>query len=712
METPYFQRAYRRMLVDMHIPDWDKRFLSKYDSKQMAQFYERARVNAIMFYCQSHVGLCNWPTVSGKMHAGLNGRDIVGELLGELKSRKIAACAYYSVIYNNWAFIGHPEWRMIHHWDHPANAFGKSRYGHCCPNNPEYRAFAFAQTEELVRGYDFDGMFFDMTFWPGICYCQHCREKHKKECDCELPGTIDWLNPAWCAFQSARERWLSEFARDLTRTVKHLRPGLPVYHNFACAFYGWVPACPLTSAEYSDFLGADFYGDPTEQLFVVKLMANLSRNRPPEFMTSRCVNLKDHVHLKQFEIMEMQAFAATLYSAAFLFIDAIDPVGTANPAVYDRINLIFSQTASYEPYLGGESVEDIAIYFSNDSKVTFTENEMLVSDKPGFSTAFPHGLAVRGVARFLQRAHMPFGVITRQQLHDLTRYRLIVLPNVLRMDDEEVAAFREYVRNGGRLYASGWTSLTHTDGARKSDFMLADVFGCHAEKTTPGMVSYIKPVEDGVRASIAPQDYLSVVPDTLPDMSIRVDARATGLLLKEQTEGRVLGSLSLPYASPEQGSVLDHDWASIHSSPPWEDTKHPVLVRHDFGKGVAVYSSADIESTDGEANQSLFLHLLNSLLDAPLRSGADAHPAVWMNVQEQADLGRYTIAFLNYQTQLPAIPIARVPFHIQPPNGRRFKRLVLLPDETPVEFTTDTDGTLRAEATDLKVFQMLLAELQ
>ena len=44
-------------------------------------------------------------------------------------------------------------------------SFAGSRYGHCYPNNPDYRAFAGAQAAEILDGYAFDGMFFDMTFF-------------------------------------------------------------------------------------------------------------------------------------------------------------------------------------------------------------------------------------------------------------------------------------------------------------------------------------------------------------------------------------------------------------------------------------------------------------------------------------------------------------------------------------------------------------------
>lgn len=711
MDMPYYKHTYRRFLVDMHIPDWDPAFLSKYDVEHIVNLYERAHVNAVMFYCQSHVGLCYWPTKTGKMHAALNSRDIVTEQLLELKKRNIAACAYYSVVFNNWAILEHPAWRMVHNFDHPAQAFTRSRYGHCCMNNSEYRAFAFAQTEELVQGYDFDGFFFDMTFWPGVCFCGHCREKYKTETGKQIPSVVDWLNPDWCRFQAARERWQSEFTRDLTQTVKRIKPGLPVYHNFATGFANWPPACPTSSAVHHDFLGGDFYGDPVEQLLVVKLMSNLTENRPLEFLTSRCVNLHDHVRLKPFEAMEMEAFVATLFSAAFSFIDAIDPVGTVNPAVYDHIGRIFAKKEPYEPYLGGEPVEDIAVYFSNESKMAFAENGLSLAARPEFSMHYPHSNAVRGAAAFLQQAHMPFGIITRKQMDSLSRYKLIILPNALRMDDREVDAFRSYVRNGGRLYASGWTSLTHTDGHRKDDFMLADVFGCHFGETNRATVSYIKPTEHRLAAWVAPQDCMSVMVSVMPGrVPPYVDPRATGVVLKEHADGQVLATLTLPYASPEEGSVLDENWSSIHSSPPWSDTGSPVLVRNKFGHGECVYSATDIESTDSEVNRRVFLGLMNSLLDKPLRYGADTHPAVWMHVQDQPEHNRVTIGFLNYQTQLPAVPIARVPFFVRPPEGKRFNSLTLLPERKSVAFATDSDGTLRAEARDLSVFQMFLAE--
>lgn len=705
---PWYQKAYRRILVDMHIPDQDGKFLSQYDPLRMAKLYEKDGVSSVLFYFQSHVGLCYYPTQIGRMHAGLKGRDVAGELLGHLRKRDLATCGYYSTIYNNWAYLEHPEWRIQPSSDISDGSFAGLRYGHCCPNNPGYRAFVMEQIREIVTRYPVDGMFFDMVFWPAVCLCPSCRELFRKETGKEIPETINWFSPDWCRFQKAREQWLDGFASALTRQVKELKPAMTVYHNYGAVMYNWTLGVPANSAVHHDFLGGDFYGDPVEQCLVSKMMVNRSENQPVDFMTSICVNLRDHVRLKEEVLMETQAFAATMFGAAFMFIDAINPDGTINTRPHERIARVFRKTAVYEPWLGGEPVEDIGTYFSTDAKVDFTENGLPLKSAPMWHNDYPHLQAVRGACRTLLEAHLPFGIITRKQLPQLGRYRVLILPNVLRMDREEIEAFRQYVKDGGRLYASRSTSLTGTDGTRHPDFQMADLFGCHYAGEYPGMISYLKPAGPAMRKIFLPQEYLSQV---LLRGTLLVKSSSGGmLLLDERCEGRILATLTLPYASPGDGTVSDGKWASIHSAPPWEDTPRPVLVENRLGKGRVIYCAGDIETVACEANDRLFRHLVLLLLEDTPAWCAETHPAVWMTVFHQPENRRLVVSFLNYQLQMPSVPIPLVRFTLRAPDGKRYKKLLRLPGQSKVPFTVDRKGTLHAEIRGLAVFQMLLAE--
>lgn len=696
------------MLIDTQIPDWDPAFLANYDPAGMIDQVAAAGADGVMAYFQSHVGLCNWPTRSGRQHAAFAGRDPMAQTVAHAHERGLPVCAYYSVNFNNWAWREHPDWRLIPAFSSPfgGGLLVRERYGLCCLNNPDYRDFLLTQTDEITAGYDIDAFFFDMIWWMSVCLCDHCRARARAETGEDIPEVIDWLDPAWCRFQAARERWISELAALLRERVRRARPGLQVYHNFALGLANWGRGVSFSSVAGHDFLGGDFYGGRDEQLVISRLMLNLSPSRPAEFMTTVGANLAEHERLKSTQELTVQTCAAAASAAAFLMIASLDPDGGVNPVVFERISAAFARTAPYQDYLGGEPVEDIAVYCSDASKMSFAENGRSLSEGPlGGNFAYPHLAALQGACRKLQAAHLPFGVITRKQLDELARYRLVVLPNVLRMDEGEVAALRAYVAGGGRLYASQYSSLTLSDGRRGDDFMLADVFGCHFRVLEDGPVIHLKPLDRlkaAGRMPLAGQRFLSHW----------CDGAARGALrLGEDIEGETLATLSLPYGYPASGSVDGADWASIHSSPPWEHRATPVVVENDFGRGRAIYAAADIEAGDSAAHGALFIALLRRLLDQPSSFEAEAHPAVWMTAFDQPAAGRLVASLLNYQCEPPMIPIENIPFVLRPPAGRRFTGLRLL-GEGAAAYRLDDAGALYATARRLDDFLMYVADYE
>ena len=178
----WYKQSFRRSLLDMHIEDWDDTYLSKFDENEIFRNFKEANIKSPMIYIQSHVGYCYWPTKSGHLHKAFAGReDAVRNLFRLCAGAGMDPIAYYSLIYNNWAYDKYPEWRM-------RNTFGKgsrdggNRYGLCCPNNIEYREFVAAQTAEFSGYFDFFGIWLDMTFWPMVCYCPSCRKRWESDC--------------------------------------------------------------------------------------------------------------------------------------------------------------------------------------------------------------------------------------------------------------------------------------------------------------------------------------------------------------------------------------------------------------------------------------------------------------------------------------------------------------------------------------------------
>ncbi len=141
---------------------------------------QKAKASSIMVYTNSHTGHCFFPTKTGVMHKNLKGRDFFGEVVSLAHKKDIPVVAYYSLIFNNVAYIDNPEWRTkAYGWLPFGGKTASNRYGTCCPNS-DYLYFAFKQIEEIFTSYECEGVFYDMTFWPGVCSCDNCKKRYLK----------------------------------------------------------------------------------------------------------------------------------------------------------------------------------------------------------------------------------------------------------------------------------------------------------------------------------------------------------------------------------------------------------------------------------------------------------------------------------------------------------------------------------------------------
>ena len=697
-DAKWYQRSYRRSLVDMHIDDWDESFLSKLDPKTYVEMLKTADVQSAMVYANSHIGYCFWPTKSGEMHRGLRGRDFLGETVELCHKEGIDVVIYYTLVFHNWAYDHDPSWRVLYDGgiasrDTPV----LGRYGVVCPNNAGYRAFVEAQLRELCTGYQFEGIYFDMTFWAGACFCTACRQRYAREVGGEMPTTINWQDPGWVAFQKKREEWLVEFAAFATETARKHRPGISVQHNCSTLTEPWLFGATLGLRDYNDFIGGDLYGGFGEQSFICKLYHSITPNQPFEYQTSRCYpNLRDHTTMKSKEMLEVQTYLAMAHNGAFFFIDAVDPVGTLNPRVYETMGQIFGKSKDYEPYLGGELCQDVAVYFSLESKMDFGDNGKYANTMP---TAVPHLNAALGAARTLRERHIPFGVISRNNLNDTAAYQVIVLPNVLVISEEEAEALRSFAERGGGLYASGNTDLTY----------LSDVFGVSTEGEATETVSYITPTSRGreLLAGVDPMYPLSVFAPSAPlSSSIFESLPATGRQLKAKAanEDEVMATLTLPYTDPSDGRKI----ASIHSDPPGVGTDYASVVYRSYGKGKVIWVAAPLEAAVQEPHKDAFASMIRRLASRPFSFETGAPAAVEMTVFHQPDRKRYLVNLVNEQELLPPIPVFNIPVRVRM-GDKRVTRAALLPAESTLPFTVKGDYA-EVVVPELDIFQMLLLE--
>lgn len=688
MSRPWFDGLYRRNLVDMHIEDWNEEFLSQFDPVHYASLLKKAEVQVGMIYANSHVGLCNWPTRTGHMHRGLKGRDILGETIAECEKRDIRVVVYYSLIYNNRAYDDHPEWRIRDRQGRASRESGgpagflSRRYGVCCPNNEEYRNFVRAQIDEICEAYDFAGMFFDMNFWPDFCYCDACRARYDSEVGGEIPTVVNFQDPMWVTFQHKREEWIAEFGVMASNHAKSQKPGISTEHNAAALLAGWTGANTLRMLDAIDYTGGDLYGGTLSESFICKYFASVTPHMPFEYMVPRCYpTLRDHTTSKPSDMIEQQAFYALAHNGSFLFIDAIDPTGRLDPALYARVGDIFKKHAAYEPYLGGELDADVAVYYSLDSKVD-TEAPSVEVGSPGafrFAGNSPHFDGSLGAVRSCIEHNVPFSVIGAPRLASLHRYQVVVLSDMHAINEKERSSFLRFVEGGGTLYLSGMSGR-----------FFQDEIGISWQGRIDQPVSYVKPTANApaALAVIRPEAPLGVY-EAQRQVSVQGDVDVWATITLPYTDSSDIPNDQIVQI-PTGPEVLTERFASIHSNPPGVDTDMPAIVRRSFGKGSIVWVAAAIEKPDKHIHKQTFVSLVRGLMSEQATWSSDAPPAVEVLVHRQPARNMVVISAVNSQETYPPTTAAGIRVTVN--KISKATRVRELPSGRDLPYETDDDS--------------------
>ncbi len=74
----------------------------------------------------------------------------------------------------------------------------------------------------------------------------------------------------------------------------------------------------------------------------------------------------------------------------------------------------------------------------------------------------------------------------------LAAYRVVVLPNVAILGEEEVNLFAAYVRGGGNLVVTGQTGCYTTSGAPAGETVLAELLGARLKEMLPDRDNYVR----------------------------------------------------------------------------------------------------------------------------------------------------------------------------------------------------------------------------
>lgn len=611
----WFHHAPRIYLIDFQFPDpLDQsvpgmpRFLEHIEPEQLVRNVLTANASGLLVHAKCHEGNAYYDTRVGHKHSGLGPRDLLAELAPLCRRHHLTLLFYYSLWWEQRAFVEHPDWRAIgadgqeqvRPLDQPLHPNGNQKWTVCL--NGGYRTYATAMLEELSRGYDFDGFWLDM---PGtVCHCAACRADYRSSAGRDLP-TRPADDEAWRAFRRWRLQRNAEIHRGFVDSIHRANPRLTVSSNgVPCD-----PEHPFAAAEPQDYLSREYHypeGPLAVSLYARKFQA-VKPGTPFEIEIWRYAfpgrqGTSRGYQVRPTEVLLTEMAGVVAHGGWPQYYDQARIDGTLDPHSVAAVAPAFAAVRDRQPWAGhGEPVPYALLLWSKTTE-SFTPWE----------TRALHQHGLEGAHAALVERRVPVGVITDEVLarREWRGARVIVLAGAECLSDAAVAALRVFVTAGGGLVVTGRSSLRDETGCPRENFALAELLGADFSGMTRTWLTFFSVTGDHPATHGVPADLPITVNETLQT------------LVRPRHGAASLGAIHEPIAGFKMGAA------------PGPATAHPSLLAHQAGAGRVVYAAAELGAMYHRFSLG---HVRQLLIDATVWA-ASAPPPISASAPETVEV--------------------------------------------------------------------------
>jgi hypothetical protein len=504
---PWFKRTTRWMQTNIAELD-----ATRYDIPFWRAHWKRTHTQGIVVNAGGIVAYYPTKVPFHRRAEFLGDRDLFGDLVKAAREEGIVVFARMD---SNGAgeelFRAHPDWFTKNAAGQPYRR-DQTLYAPCI-NGPYYRQHIPAILKEIATIYKPEG--FTDNSWSGlgrgsICYCSNCRDAFGRASNLDLPQRADWMAAnyrAWIEWSYATrlEIWdlYNKTARDAAGPE--------------CLWVGMMNGA--LSAAASAFRD---YREICRRAEMI-MLDNQQRGETGGFQTNGQTGKLVHGMLG-WDKLTPESFA--LYQtggATFRLASRREPearmwaiegaAGGIQPW-WHYINAYHEDRRQYEtPVALSDWITRNQEYLINRQPLATVgilysqrNNDFFGRDDVEAQVNQPQ----RGFAQSLTRARIPYLFVNADDIErDTASLRVLVLPNVGLLTDDQAAAVTAFARRGGGLVATGATSLFDRWGDPRPDFALANLFGMHV----PADHAWRDPARRRQLAGENVQTYLRLTPE-------------------------------------------------------------------------------------------------------------------------------------------------------------------------------------------------------
>ena len=400
--------------------------------------------------------------------------------IAEYKRLGVRILGVYPPCLQGEVYEKHLDWRRIDTNTREIPSIDLQKFPHggmLCLLGPYGDFFIDVLAEILTKYPDVDAFSFDGLHYGGVCYCQHCRENFKHDTGGEIPNP-DLNDPAFRRYQHWADRKMEDCIRRMQTRLKAIKPEVAlVTWTTNAGRFGHFLSIPRNMPSRMNLLldapDQEFWLDETNRgATIVPAVANAyiwatTNHRTafsePYLMTHGNPYGKDS--FPPHEVFRRMMLALTYGASPSLAIGQ-------PPHLQDEIYRSLAEVQSRKPWITHHQPEPWAGIVLSDNSRNFYGRTAGAAEERYMSHVF-------GTFRASVEEHLPFVLLNDWNLNasDLARFKVLVLPNTACLDDAQVKAIDEYVRNGGGLVASVDCSLFNEFGDPRPNFALAEVFG-------------------------------------------------------------------------------------------------------------------------------------------------------------------------------------------------------------------------------------------
>ena len=603
--------------------------------------------------------------------------DLVGDLLKRLHAKGIRVLGRFDMSKINETLAAKkPEWLYVGTDGKNVNYNGEV---HTCLNGGYQQQYTFDILKETIANYDLDGIFFNMPgyttsdysgVYHGICQCENCKKRFHDSTGMTLPIKEDMADPVYRRYNAFKKKTSEELFSQVGDFIKKQNPKLIIstYTDVGVDMTRMESSSWLTSEYEWNYFSTDH----------VKSVIGSYKDRTPS-------------NLLQYFLAIGYRHIATSPNISRIWV-LENMLNGAPLDVYVIGTLANQEDRRFIPIM-------------NDIYRFHKTNEKLFTNlQPVSNVALIHGSKdeYKGLIKLLSENHVMFDIIEPPAIGSsrlpkkLEEYDALILGDVTETDDHFIEVINDYVKKGGKILCTGFTSTKDAMGNPTNKIRL-EALGVQQdyESFKQAKSTYLK---------VTPNDKLALGQKEFQDFDLMM---MYSDFLKCKPKGSAKGYLKLlpstMFGPPEKTYYTNAEITDV-----------PGIITNDYGKGKSVFIpwqiGAQYNFKAHYAHNALFMSALNNLLKAEKSLVTNASPLIEMTRLANRNGAFEWIGMINHSGQIGASLLEPVPIHnttVRFKPLKTVKEIRLLHSPATLNFK-QSNGWVECTVPKVDDFEMLL----